>query len=283
MRPVLTAKKAELALAFLQSHPQSAAALLEQQPMQDVALFLGGVPSSYAAPVLETMLPQYTAKLCFHLETEMVAGFLSRMDISMAAAVLRHLTPSLRKTLLGLLSETNSLSCKLLLDYSEDQIGAWMLVEAATLPVECTVSTALTRISDNEADADVIYVVDRSGQIQGVVTLAHLLRSSTETSVTAVMRPTPEPISGRTNLIAAHEHKGWLAADTLPVINRHQQLVGCIRHVDLRKGMEQLDTHIDTPQGSDPLSSMLEIYGGSLLALFGAAGDLIGMESRGRS
>ncbi|NWF35928.1 CBS domain-containing protein [Mariprofundus sp. KV] len=279
----MTAKKADLALAFLQSHPHSAAALLEQQPMQEVALFLADVPPGYAAPVLEKMLPQYTAKLCTHLEAELAAGFLSRMEISMAAAVLRHLTPLLRETLLGLLSEKNSLSCKLLLDYSDDQVGAWMLVETATLPAECTVTTALTRIADNQANADVIYVVDRSGHIQGVVTLTQLLRSSTETSVTAVMRPTPEPISGRTNLIAAGDHQGWLMADTLPVINRHQQLVGCIRHVDLRKGMEQLDTHIDVPQGADPLSSMLEIYGGSLLALFGAAGDLIGMESRGRS
>jgi len=279
----MTAKKAELALAFLQSHPQSAAALLEQQPMQDVALFLGDVPPSYAAPVLENMLPQYAAKLCSHLEAEMAAGFLSRMEISMAAAVLRHLTRPLRITLLGLLSEKNSLSCKLLLDYSEDQVGAWMLVEAATLPAECTVSAALARVTDNEEDGDMICVVDRSGHIQGVVTLARLLRSSGETPVTAVMKPSPGAISGRTNLIAAGDHDGWLVADTLPVINRHQQLVGFIRHVDLRKGMGQLNTFIDAPQGSDPFSAMLEIYGSSLLALFGSAGDLIGMEGKGRS
>ena len=281
----MTAKKADLALAFLQSHPQAAAALLEQQSMQDVALFMSDVPPGYAAPVLETMLPQYTAKLCTHLETEMAAGFLSRMEISMAAAVLRHLTPPLRENLLGLLSEKNRISCMLLLDYSEDQVGAWMLVQTATLPAECIVSTALTRVADNEesANGDMIYVVDRSGHIQGTVTLARLLRSSTETPVTAVMSPSPAVISGRTNLIAANDHQGWLMADALPVINRHQQLVGCIRHVDLRKGMEQLETHIDAPQGRDPLSSMMEIYGGSLLALFGAAGDLIGMESKGRS
>jgi len=278
----MTAKKVDLALAFLQSHPLPAAALLEQQPVEEVIRFLQEVPHTYAAPVLESMLPQYVAQLCKQMPCETAAGFLSRMEISLAASVLRHLDSGLRAELLDQLTEKTKISCKLLLDYAEDQVGSWMLAQVATLPSDCTVAEALARVAaDTEhMHSDVVYVVDREANMQGMVYIRQLLLANPETPLSAVMLASPEVISGRTTLRSAAEHDGWHSSDALPVINRHHRLVGLLRHANLRKGIEQTSSEVATPHSGDPLTSLFEVYGGSLLAIFSAVGGMLGIESK---
>ena len=69
-------QKVDLALAFLQSQPGAAAAILEQQPLQQVAEFLSNLPYTYGAMVLTKMLPQHTARLCGILHPTVAAGIL---------------------------------------------------------------------------------------------------------------------------------------------------------------------------------------------------------------
>jgi len=278
----MTDKKIDLALAFLQTHAPSAAEILEQQPVEEVAAFLHDVPHAYAAPVLEQMLPQYTARLCRHIEPSIAAGFLSLMDISMATVVLRHMNEDVREALLDHLPEKTLIACKLLLNYAEDQVGAWMNVHIASLPDNITVSSALQRLAAEKdvEESDAIYVVDREGTLQGLIFISRLLRNAPDTPITALMQKNPDVISGRTSLMSALNHIGWTSVDMLPVINRNHRLVGAIRHVDLRKGIEQVVTTIEGPHGNDPLSAIFEVYGSSWLTLFSTVGELMGVERK---
>jgi len=280
VKTTMADNRTDLALAFLHSHPPSAAKILEQQPMVDVAAFLHHVPYTYAAPVLERMLPQYTARLCRHLEPTIAAGFLSRMEISLATVVLRHADKSVRQSLLALLPEKTAIACKLLLNYAEDQVGAWMSVHVAMLPVDSTVKNALERLATDAefVDGDAVYVVDREGNLHGLLHVSRLLRAAPEISITALMQKNSFVIAGRTSLTSAENHAGWTSTDTLPVINRNHRLIGALRHADLRKGIEQAATHIKPTHGSDPLNTIFEVYGGSWLALFSTVGGLIGPE-----
>ena len=155
-----------------------------------------------------------------------------------------------------------------------------MRVRPCMLPDDCSVKDALDRISADEsaAECDVVCIVDREGHLQGSVALASLLRAAQETPITALLPEGTAAISGQTSLASASEHDGWALGDTLPVVNREHQLVGLIRHADLRKGVEQTASHIARPDGDDPVRAIFEIYGGSLAALFGAAGELMGVE-----
>jgi len=278
----MTDHRTELALAFLQSHPPSAAEILEQQSMADVAAFLRDVPHSYAAPVLERMLPQYTARLCLHLEPGIAAGFLSRMEISLATVILRHVDTSLQQSLLDLLPEKTAIACRLMLNYAEDQVGAWMEVHVAALPLDCTVKDALERLGLDESlmDSESICVVDREGSLHGLLHVTRLLRAGPETPVTALMHKHPHVIAGRTSLASAANHGGWISTDILPVINRNHKLVGMLRHVDLRRGLEQVAPHIEAPHGSDSLNTIFDIYAGSWLAMLGTVGELIGSQRK---
>ncbi len=268
-------QKIDMALAFLQSQPDSAAAVLEQQPAESAAEFLRKVPHYYAAPVLRRMLPKYIARVSEHLEPAVAAGFLSEMDTNFVVSILRLSDEDMKNSILELLPERTKLACKLLLRFSEELVGAWMATNIMTLPLDCTAQEACSRLASGQdfIDADAVHVVDREGKLQGVVAVTGLLRANPETPIVAIMRENPESISGRAALVSAADHPVWAHSDTVAVINRNQQIVGILRHVDLRRGLDKISNTIAGPSGTDPLLGILEVYGESLLALLGTVFD----------
>jgi magnesium transporter len=278
-------EKVDLALAFLQSQPGAAAAILEQQPLEQVAEFLSGLPHTYGALVLEKMLPQYTARLCRHLKPTIAAGMLSAMDISLIAAVIRHCRTDQCRQLLDLLPDKTRLATRLLLNYSEDAVGAWMHANISTLPDDCSVEEAIDRIRAEQlvVDIGVSLVVNRARNLQGRVTLTELLRAPGKAALTAVMVKDSRSMSARTPLKSAQDNPLWREQDSIVVTNRNRKLVGVLRHVDLRKGLEQISTSIVQAHGVDTLSGIFEAYAGSLLVLFATLGDIaLGRSGRGR-
>jgi magnesium transporter len=274
-------QKIELALAFLQSQPGAAAAILEQQPLDQVAAFLSGLPHTYGAMVLTRMLPQYTARLFRKLQPPIAAGMLSEMDTSLIAAIIRQCRDDPGRQLLDLLPDKTRLACRLLLNYSEEAVGAWMSANVAALPDDCNVETALARIvQDRQAlDIGAWLVVDRDRYLQGEVSLTALLRAPPGATITAVMAKPTQSISARTPLKSALDNPLWAERDSLPVTNRNHKLVGILRHLDLRHGLEQISTRILQPQGPEPITGVFEAYGDSLLILFTTFSDI----ARGRS
>jgi Mg/Co/Ni transporter MgtE len=274
-------QKVELALAFLQSQPAAAAAILEQQPLEQVADFLGSLPHTYGALVLAKMLPQYTARLCRTLKPTIAAGMLSELDVSLIAAVIRHCRSEPGKQLLDLLPDKTRLACRLLLNYSEEAVGAWMSANVGTLPDDCNVEAALKRIEQERQalDIGVWLVVDRDRYLKGEVSLAALLRAPPTAAVSAIMVKSASSISARTPLKSALDNPLWAERDHITVTNRNHKLVGVLRHLDLRHGLEQISTSILIPQGSEPIAGVFKAYGSSLLILFATLSDI----SRGKS
>ena len=266
----------DLALAFVQSQPGAAATILEQQPLEQVADFLSNVPHTYAATALEKILPQYSARLCKILQPNIAAALLSEMNVSLVAAIMRHCPGELSSRLLDILPEKTRLACWLLLTYSEDAVGAWMTANISTLPDDCNVGEALARVSAEHGTLNygTTLVVDRDRHLKGLVQLPALMRAPPTMAVTSVMDKLLDSLSARTALNAAVNHPLWVDRDSIPVTNRNQQLVGLLRHVDLRRGLAQTSTSIDKADGNDPITGIYETYGKSLLALFDTVTDL---------
>jgi len=271
----MTDKKINLAVAFLQSQPSSAAAVLEEQPIEDVALFLQGIHYKQSAAVLKMMLPQYTARLFKYLEPAVCAGFLSEMDTSLIAAIMRHSDNEINSKVLELLPEKTRLTCLLLLNYAETAVGAWMTTNYIVLPDDCNVETARARISSapNSADVDTVFIVDRERHLQGKIGVISLLKEPLQKPITQAMQTNPEVIPGRASLISASNDSLWKHREYVAVVNKNHQLVGVLRHIDLRRGLEEISTTISEPRGSDPIAGIWEVYGSSLLALFNTVGE----------
>ena len=270
----MSEQKLELALAFLQSHPDTAATILEQLPAGEVTNLLQDVPHRIAAAVLERMLPQYTARLCKLLPPAQCAALFALMNFSTVAAILRYTNSENRKLIIDLLPEQTRLACLILLNYAEDTVGAWMIIQAASVAIDSTVGAALKTLIDQDdlALIDSIFVVDRNRLVLGELSYAVLLRANPELPIAALLQAKSQVIQGRTKLETAIKLDIWEHRDSVAVVNRQNQFVGVLRHVDLRRGMAQVANVIETPVGSDPITSLLSVYGSILFSLLDTVG-----------
>ncbi|MDQ8205503.1 CBS domain-containing protein [Pelagicoccus sp. SDUM812003] len=272
----MPSKGIHLALAFVQSQPGPAARLLEQQPLEDVAFFIDEIPHSHSALLLARMLPQYTARLCPLLSEETTAGFLSRMDTSLVAAILRYSPPEMSKRLKKSLPEKKRIACSILLSYPEDSVGAWMLPNVATLPEDCSASEGLKHLASAEDlfDLGQVFVVDRDGLLQGSISGQELLRANSESRVSGLMNRDYRYLLGRSTLVAARDSVGWRTRDVLPVVTRHRQFVGVLRSLDLRKGLAQLEKPAQAKSSDGVATQIFKAYGKSMVALANTLGGV---------
>ncbi len=273
-------QKSALALAFLQSQPSSAAGVLEQQPIEHVASFLKDVPFKQAAIVLQKMLPQYTARLCSHLDPAIAAAFLSEMEISQIAAVFRHSQNEVRIQVLEQLPERIKLVCNILLSYPETAVGAWMVTNVITIPSDCHVEEAIARLSflENMISLDTIYIVNRQQKIEGAVNTTHLLKSAAHKSIKSIMETEPVAISARTSLSSVANDSIWQQIECAAVVNKDRQIIGAFRHLDLRRGLQEISNTISEPRGNDPITGILDVYGSCLLALFNTVSESLNVK-----
>lgn len=263
-------QKIDLALFFLQARPRSAARVLEQQPIDVVASFLKSLPHHYVALVLTYMLPQYTARICAHFDPAFSASIFSSMNIQIITSILRYSEASVKLKIFKFLPDKVKIACKLLLTYSEELVGAWMMVDIPTLPNDCTVEEALLMLTSEYklTYTNNVYVVDRDGFLQGMVNIISLLSAMKVASIATVMKRKPDVLSGRTSLISASKHPVWEKGDVVAIVNRDQKIIGVLRHVDLRKALSALSTTVIEPSYRESLSNVFEVYGNSLFAFF---------------
>lgn len=267
----------DMALAFLQYQPGSAARILEQQPIEAVAEFIKSVPYTQAAFVLKKMLPQYTARMSIHLEPEVSAAFLSEMDTNLTSAILRYTPKDVRRKILNNLPERIKLTCSLLLNYPETAVGAWMITDFLALPDDCDVQEALHRLalSNHKVGLDTLYITNRDRKLLGTVSITHLLRMPENKLIKTLMQAKPPCLSGHASLTSAMNNPIWDDQDSAAVINEKRHIVGVLRHLELRQGLKEIATTIKEPTGNDPIGGLWEAYGQSLLALFNTVGDAI--------
>ena len=264
--------KLELALTFIKSHPDAAARELEMQSPEAVAELLDALPLKQCQQLIEHLLPPYSGRIFSQLPLELATELLLDVNSSRVSSILRCVTKQKRHQLLKALPEKTSTLCRLLLSYSEERVGAWMLVDIAILPANCSAGEATKRITvaENFVDYSAIPVADENLHIVGLADLKDLLRAKEGTKVAQLMREAPLSLFSQSSLAAAEHHEAWQHFDTLVVLNHKRQLVGLLRHVDLRRGLERFDTVAAAPR-NELLGGIGEVY----VTALGAMLDLL--------
>jgi len=282
----MSPRELDVVLTFIQQHPDDAARQLELQPQSNAAEFILALPLTQGRQLIATMLPSYVARLCTHWPLDMAAALLCVINANRTAAILRYISKPMRNDLLKALPEKNAILCRLLLSYSDDSVGAWMHADIIMLPPNCRVAEALQRftVEDSSLLGDALLLVDNENHPIGQVYLRDLLRAKGESPVSQLSKDGPPVLSSRTSLAAAARHEGWQCYDTLPVLNRDKQLVGLLRHADLRRSLEQFGETSRAVSQDDLLGEMGEAYKGTLIALLGLlnkpqSGSLMGESS----
>jgi Mg/Co/Ni transporter MgtE len=270
----------KLALVFIDTHPNDAAGILELMPQGDVIGLLRTLTRPQASSMLIRMLPSHAARLCTLLEAQLAAELLlEAANINRIVAIMRFVNSHSRDSLLAALPLETSAACRLLLGYTQDDVGAWMNPQIIMLSNECVVADALARLSSEPAttDSSIIHIVDRDLQLQGIVKIPLLLHADKDKPVIELADRADIAISGRASLTSVQNHPGWNRRDILTVINRSHQPVGILHHSDLRRALERggRDESVNTVEEIAPVS-LYRTYGNVLVALLNVLNDISG-------
>lgn len=263
--------KSDLAYNFLETQPKSAVSILEQQSLEQVAEFLQRVPYKQAAIVVQSMLPQYAARLCYFLSPTEVAGFLSSLDYRTVTSILRLIPIQTQKKILSLLPRKTKINCALLLNYAEVSVGAWMIPDVSCIHKDCNAQEAIALIKNvgECCSIDTLFVVNRDQEVEGYLSAMKLMVAAPEQRIENLMTATSQSVSGRAYLHSIASEGFWQERESVPVINRKKKLVGAIRHIDVRKGLTELSPSVDRqPEDESSMDGIWGVYGNCLLELF---------------
>ena len=268
----MSLQKISLSLAFIESRPEVAARLLEQHNPEEIATFIEEIPHTYTIPLLKYALPSRSARWLAALSVENSTGLLSRLPVTQCVANLRFFSKTQRKNILQKMPTGMQVSCKLLLSYSEDMVGAWMSPYVLTIPHDVTGVEALNYIkSENNPPSGIAYVIDRNRQLQGQILITQLLATDSNIPVDSLMTPSPRPLNSRSLVRQALERSEWGRHEALPVVNKSQQLIGVLRHLDLRRSLEvDISAPVNLPNpssSSPPFTGLIKVYMHSLNTL----------------
>jgi magnesium transporter len=255
------AESAVLTLAFLETHPDDAARVLEHLANEQVAALLDSVPVRLAAPVLAHLLPAVAARSLAQLSDESAAGMVQRLGPQLCAVILRHLDEARRNSLLERLPTATAFTVRVLLAYPEDSVGAWMDNRAMALLPDTPVEEALERVREaGEEDCIDVYIVDHEQHLLGKVRLPDLLRAPAAAPLAQLMRKPAHTLPARAPIASVREHEGWERYNTLPVVERGERFVGALHHAMLRNAVQRRQEAAPVQMNSTALDNLAGTY-----------------------
>lgn len=271
-------EEVSFALRFMTDHPKSAVRVLEQAEVSSVANLFAIIPPAYASSVIRYMMPEYAGNLLQRIDIEHAAAILSVLDVNSITGILRMVTKESRQLLLDELPSSLRKNTELLLTFPTITVGAWMNPSLLTVANDLKCKNVIRSLKARETRGpnDMIYVVDREGVYLGRVLLLDVLKAAEDQLIANIMDTTCPSLPASMVLAQASEHRAWEIADDLPVTNRTNRLLGIMHHHALRQGLNQHKANHSAGQaGRDPVSSIFEVYGHSLLALLNSVSEAV--------
>ena len=250
-----------LTLGYLQAHPVEAAHLLESVDPHESAQLLESLPAEEIASVLEYCLPISTAKIFEELPYEVGSEVLNSMNATSAIGVLRQFDDAARHEILERLNKPMGATLRRALRYSPNTAGSLADPQVFTLPPDITVEEAIDRLrAYGQKAMYYVYVIDRDGKLEGVVTLRQILMNKSVNLVGSLMESQIVTLSAEANLEEILKHPEWSRFHTLPVVDRWGTFFGALRYRMLRRIEKDVGGKAPLGTVSDSLMQLWEAY-----------------------
>lgn len=164
------------------------------------------------------------------------AQVLSLMDSDDAVDAMDDLDLSTRKRLVDLMDNNSSHDVKLIMSYSNDEIGSLMttnyIVIKNTLNVRQAMQELISQAGEND-NISTVYVTNKHDKFFGAIDLKDLIVARADTPLSDIIMLSYPYVSDHTKIDECIERLKDYAEDSIPVIDGSKRLIGVITAEDL--------------------------------------------------
>lgn len=263
----MTSAPARLIDRFGVLHPDDVAGILEPfEPDQN-------------APILGNLSPQTASRIIARLTLHAAAEVLERLETGHAARIVESLEPNRAAALLARMGKEPALrvlesastgarrDLERLMVYAPDSAGGLMDPRVTTFSPETTVEEAIARLRGmlRRGISDV-FLVDREGQLSGVVRLQDIATASAGTRLDQLAHRSTARVGETATREEVVEIVQEHDAMSLPVVDFQNRLVGVIRHDSLvdtveREASADIQTMVGVSKDERALSNVWFVVG----------------------
>ena len=223
-------------------HPADIAHLLETLRTDERRILWDLVDERYQGAVLLELSDPVRSGLMETIPAEELVQVTENLDSDDIADLVPDLPGHIVPRLLQRLDTADRSQVESVLAFPEGSVGALMDFDLAAVREDVTLDVVLRYLRRRgrlPAASDRLMVVDRGGMLHGTLGIAALVVHLGETSVAAVMDK--DPVRFHTNDDAADAARAFERYDLIvaPVVNTHQQLVGCLKVDDMLDYLRQ--------------------------------------------
>lgn len=172
-------------------HPADIADIVDQLGLNESITILNSLDDEAAADTLEEVSPERQVILLEGMESQRAAELLDEMSPDDAADLLADLPDEKAEELLDLMEPEESKDLRKLLEYPENTAGGVMTTEFAFVREDLTAGQVLESLREMAKDVETIYyiyVLSKTGELVGVISLREILLSNPEMKISDFMQ-----------------------------------------------------------------------------------------------
>lgn len=271
-----------LTAAFIRTHPDDAARLLERHSTETARRFLEALRPELAAIVMLRMVSTMAAACLTALPPDKAAPILAGLEAQQAAQLLRVADEAAAASLIRRLPTGLQLGIRLLLRYPERTLGALMNPLALPLSDDLTTTEARERLAGRKKKPpSVLFIATRGKKLAGHVHISDLYQAKDTIPLKAIMAPAPVSLPARATVVATASHPAWEHFHELPVVETDGTLVGTVSYQQIKPAAR--DTVRENGAAWRWLLMLAELYGLAAAATFSASVGLLLPEERDKT
>lgn len=176
------------------------------------------------------------------LGIDSAAQVLSLMDSDDAVDAMDDLDLSTRKRLVDLMDDNSSHDVKLIMSYSNDEIGSLMttnyIVIKNTLNVRQAMQELISQAGEND-NISTVYVTNKHDKFFGAIDLKDLIVARADTPLSDIIMLSYPYVSDHAKIDECIERLKDYAEDSIPVIDGSKRLIGVITAEDLMEASDE--------------------------------------------
>lgn len=228
---------------LLDMHVQDIADLLEEiDSPSDIVKVFRLLPKDMGAEVFSYVESDIQERLVSALSDKEIGYIIDEMYIDDAVDFMEEMPGNIVKRVLKASDKETRLTINKYLGYDEDTAGSIMTPEFIDLKENTTVSASLKRIKklgENVETINVMYIVDQSRVLKGVVTIKDILLADENDKIGDIMDDNvvyAETSTDREEIARLFKQYDYLA---LPIVDKEKRLVGIVTIDDIVNVIEE--------------------------------------------